>query len=288
MTDFLKKLFASRDSELTVVLFDDNEPESSSTYQFKPEKLLYLLYGLLAASVTLVLLILMFTPLGTYMYNSEDEEIRESVIEIQQKVAALKDSLNARDMQLNEIQEVLTGNEDTTFNIDTRMSMSPNTDGQPDEEKLEPEPFTSVNREATISKNEIIFSSLLEEGPEFPVFYPVDGTLTRDFNIESGHLGIDIATTKNASFRAIAEGAVINQHWTVNYGYVIHVQHNKGIISVYKHASSVAKTIGDIVMKGETLGTVGNVGVLSSGPHLHLEIWKEGVPQNPNSYLIKS
>ena len=285
MIEFLKKLFASKDRELTFMLFDDSEPESSTTFQFKPEKLMYLFYGSLAATVFIVLLVVIFTPVGTLVYNQEDEELRESVIEIQQKVAALKDSLNARDMQLSEIQNVLSDGSDTTFAI--RRTTASNLSQNNSENFSEPQPLSAVNREATISKNEIIFSSLFKNNSEFPVFYPVEGSLTRGFDAETGHYGIDIATQKNASFKSIAEGAVVNQDWTVNFGYVLHIQHNNGIISVYKHASSVTKSVGDVVLKGDILGTVGDVGVLSSGPHLHLEIWKNGVPQNPNSYLIK-
>lgn len=286
MIEFLKKLFASKDRELTFMLFDDKEPESSTTFQFKPEKLLFLLYGSIAATVVIVLLVVMFTPLGAYVYNQDDEELRQSVIEIQQKVAALKDSLNARDVQLSEIQNVILDGKDTTFSVQQGSGIG---FGENNSANFgEPQPFSSVNREATISKNEIIFSSLFKNNTEFPVFYPVEGSLTRGFNAETGHYGIDIATQKNAPFKAIAEGAVVNQDWTVNFGYVLQIQHDNGIITVYKHASSVTKAVGDVVLKGDVLGTVGDVGVLSSGPHLHLEIWKNGVPQNPDSYLIKS
>ncbi len=74
----------------------------------------------------------------------------------------------------------------------------------------------------------------------------------------------------------------------MNYGYVIHIQHENGIVSIYKHASSLSKNIGDIVLKGDIVGTVGNAGTQSTGPHLHIEIWRNGVPQNPLMYLVKS
>lgn len=287
MLEFLKQIFNSKDRELTFVLFDDNDgPASSATYKFRPEKLWQLFYVSLACMVIIALLLFMFTPLGNIIYNQQDHELRESVIEISQKVEALKDSLNARDMQLAEIQEILSAGKDTTFTIGGQYQSG--TQRQMDANSPEQNSFSEVNAYKIISKNEIIFSSLFKRAPEFPAFFPVSGTLTRGFNPENGHFGIDIATKSNIPFKALADGAVINQDWTANYGYVIQVQHNNGIISIYKHASSVSKDIGDVILKGEILGTVGDVGILSSGPHLHLEIWKNGVPQNPNSYLIKS
>ena len=287
MLDFLKKIYNSKDRDLTFVLFDDEEgPASSSTFKFKPEKLLYVYIASLFSMIVIALLLFMFTPLGNIVYNQDDHRLRESVIEISQKVEALKDSLNARDMQLTEIQEVLATGEDTTFNIERQYE--PSSQPPVNNAASEQNGFSGVNAYEMISNNEIIFSSLFKRAPEFPAFYPVNGTLTRGYNPENGHYGIDIATKNNIPFKSLADGAVINQDWTANYGYVIQVQHNNGIISIYKHASSVSKNIGDVILKGEILGTVGDVGILSSGPHLHLEIWKNGVPQNPNSYLIKS
>jgi murein DD-endopeptidase MepM/ murein hydrolase activator NlpD len=65
------------------------------------------------------------------------------------------------------------------------------------------------------------------------------------------------------------------------------VQHSEGVITTYKHLSKLNKKEGDLVLKGDILGEIGNAGVLSTGPHLHLEISKNGVPQNPEVYLIK-
>ncbi len=287
MLDFLKQIFRAKDRDLTFVLFDDDEgPASSKTFKFRPEKLWHLFYGSLAVMLMIALLIFMFTPVGNLIYNQEDHQLRQSVIEISERVQALKDSLNARDMQLAEIQQILSTGTDTVFDVGTPYQPQiQNTEGS---EFREQNAVSEVNAYEMISQNEIIFSSLFKQAPEFPAFYPVNGTLTRGYNPENGHYGIDIATKNNIPFRALADGAVINQDWTTNYGYVIQVQHNNGIISIYKHASSVSKKIGDVILKGEILGTVGDVGILSSGPHLHLEIWKNGVPQNPNSYLVKS
>lgn len=265
------------------MVLDGQEPLS---YKFNPRKLVAVYYGSLAAVAVVILLLVMFTPLGTLVYNQEDEELRASVIQVRQNVAALRDSLAARDMQLAEIQRVLALGEDTTFQISDYYRdrvIDANAVSMP-----EPESFSRVNTSEMITQNEIIFSGLLKNAPEFPASYPVEGTLTRVYNPETGHLGIDIATKENIPFRAIAEGAVVNQDWTVNFGYVIYIQHNNGLISVYKHASSISKSPGDIVLKGDILGTTGDTGVMSSGPHLHLEIWKNGVPQNPVLYLIES
>jgi len=284
MFEFLKRLFKSQDQDLTFVIFDD-DPESSTSYNFKPSRLWNLFYVSLLTITVIVLLLVMFTPISGLLYNQHDAQLRERVVEVSQKVQALKDSLEARDSQLAEMQQVIAAGDDTAFAIEEDRTVAMQSANQ---KKSELDFTSGVSNKGMLSQNEIIFSNIFEQAPDFPTDYPVSGTFTRGFNPGNGHYGIDIATKQGTSFKAIADGAVINQDWTINYGYVLHVQHSNGIITVYKHAASVSKSIGDIVLKGDILGTTGDVGVLSSGPHLHLEIWKNGVPQNPNTYLIKS
>jgi len=285
MFEFLKRLFSHQDRDLTFVLFDEEEPESSTSYQFRPSSLWQLFYAALLLVVIITLLLVMFTPLSGFLYNREDAELRDRVIQVSERVRALEDSLNARDSQLTEMKKVLSNGTDTSFVIQSGKRI-PQKESNLENRELD---FTSsVSSNGMLSENEIIFSRILKDVPEFPASYPIDGTFTRGYNPEDGHYGIDIATKQGTSFRAIADGAIINQDWTLNYGFVLHVQHANGIITVYKHAASLSKSIGDIVLKGDILGTAGDVGVLSSGPHLHIEIWKNGVPQNPKAYLTKS
>lgn len=283
MFHFLKRLFNHQYRKLTFVLFDDDEPESSTSYHFKPAKLWMLFYGSLVAVIVLTLLAMMFTPLGGLLYNLEDARLRNNVIKISKKVQALQDSLQVRDDQLYEIQQVIATGTDTSFSVDINPSSSQNVSSQ---NNWELDSFSEVTSSGMLSGNEIIFSEVFKNAPVFPTDYPADGTLTRGFNSENGHYGIDIATKQGTPFKAIADGTVIDQSWTVNYGFVIDVQHSNGIVTVYKHSTSLSKSVGDIVLKGDILGTIGDVGILSSGPHLHFEIWKDGVPQNPKKYLI--
>lgn len=282
MFDFLKELFNSKDSELTVLLLDDENPENANTYTFRPTGLLLLVYGFSAGLVIVTLLVMMFTPLGGALYNTEDSQLRSQIIEISEKVRSLQDSLRARDNQLGDIQQVMMTGQDTTFRVDGSIEQRQLFQSDNSFPGMAVMPTYDM-----ISEDDIISSGLIRNETVFPVSYPVEGSLSRGYSSANRHFGIDIATRTGEAFRSLADGAVVSQEWTVNYGYVIHVQHADGLLTVYKHVTNLSKTPGDIVMKGDILGTVGDTGVLSSGPHLHLEIWKNGVPQNPNSYLIK-
>ncbi len=233
MLDFLKRLFNNQDKDLTFVLFDDEEPESSTSYHFRPSHLWKLFYGSLVVVATLTLLLVMFTPLGALMYNRADAQLRERVIDVSKKVRALQDSLDARDTQLSEMQQVISSGADTAFSVGQTTSLSQN---EMDQENRELDAFSEVPSRGMLSQNEILFSKMFKKVPEFPADYPIEGTLTRGYNPENGHYGIDIATKQGTPFKAIADGAIINQDWTIDYGFVLHVQHSNGIITVYKHA----------------------------------------------------
>lgn len=287
MLEFLKQFFNKQDRELTFVIFDDREPEPSSSYRFRPAKLLYLFYGSLLFVALLMFVLLKFTPVGGLFFSESGQELRAQAIKISKQVRALQDSLHARNAQLAQMKEVIVTGKDTTLPVNSITTNTPNTAEQ---KSSEPESLSAVsmNSDTILTANELVRYDVFRDHPVFPSVYPLEGILTRGFNPQRGHFGIDIATKEGTPFRAIADGVIVNQSWTLNYGWVLHVQHGNGIITIYKHAKNLSKSIGDIVSKGDILGTAGDTGIMSSGPHLHLEIWKNGVPQNPNSYLIKS
>lgn len=286
MFNFLKQLFSKQDRELTFVIFDEKEPEPSSNHRFKPANLWYLFYGSLVVVAVLMFFLLKFSPIGEFYSSHAERELQAQAVEISKRVQALQDSLHARDDQLSQLKKVISTGEDTIFAIDSSKRAKAYL---PVQENEELKSFSSVQSisDSILIKNKIVLADIFRKAPNFPVDYPLKGTFTRGYNPQKGHFGIDIATKEGTPFKAIADGAVINLSWTLNYGWILFVQHSNGIITVYKHAQSLSKAVGDVVQKGEVLGIAGNTGILSSGPHLHLEIWKNGIPKDPNSYLIK-
>lgn len=283
MFKFLKSLFARQKGKRTVVIFNDVGTEESSSYRFKPRNLWFLCTSLIITIIVLVIFAMIFTPLGGFVYNQQ--QMRESVITMQQQVTALRDSMHARNMQLQNLQHAVFSGQDSLFISDKSGTDTPLAATKASQQIT---PAYSMLKAVELPESAIAISNILEKPSQFPVEWPVDGTLTRSYNKETGHVGIDIAANKGANFHAIADGVVVGKNWSLNYGYVLYIQHSGGIITVYKHASEVVPEIGDLVLRSDILGRVGSTGIISSGPHLHMEIWANGVPQNPLHYLIKS
>ncbi len=120
----------------------------------------------------------------------------------------------------------------------------------------------------------------------FNFFTPTQGIITARFNIMENHFGIDIATPKNEAVKATLEGTVIFSGWTLETGNVIGLQHERNFISIYKHNSVLLKKEGDKVIAGEPIAISGQSGELTTGPHLHFELWENGTAVNPEEYIL--
>lgn len=118
--------------------------------------------------------------------------------------------------------------------------------------------------------------------------YPARGIITSRFGPRWGgfHTGVDIAASEGAPIYAADAGTVIFSGWEGGYGYLVKIDHNNGYVTYYGHASKLLVKKGDKVMKGQKIALVGSTGH-ATGPHVHFEVRKNGVPVNPLPYLNK-
>ena len=122
---------------------------------------------------------------------------------------------------------------------------------------------------------------------DMPLFFaPVtNGLITNHFNVNNKHFGVDVVANSDAVIRAVADGTVVFSDWSFEGGYVIGIQHDMNIISVYKHNASLLCREGDVVKAGDAIAILGGGGSTSTGPHLHFELWYKGIALNPVNYI---
>ena len=116
-------------------------------------------------------------------------------------------------------------------------------------------------------------------------FPPLTGLVSDKYDIKKGHLGVDIVAKTNEPVKCIADGTVVLASWTQDSGFVIAVQHTGNLISVYKHNAELLKKVGNFINAGEIIAIVGNSGEMTSGPHLHFELWYKGNSLNPEEFV---
>ena len=218
--------------------------------------------------------IITFTPLRNYLPGYMNSDIRAQVVENALRVDSLQ--------QLN-IQDIFSG----TVRVDTVQSMDSLTTMREDSLIARSEREEAFRRQYEETEKYNLTSITSQPDVNGLIFYrPTRGMISDHFNAEKKHFGTDIAANPNESVLATLDGTVILSTYTAETGYLIEVQHNQDFVSVYKHCGSLLKREGDTVKGGEAIALVGNSGTLTTGPHLHFELWHRGRPVNPEKYIV--
>ena len=226
------------------------------------------------------LLLIAYTPLKEYVPGKSTTEVQKSLIELNIKTDSLERALNSKEIYLQNITNIINGDElITPKNTEDILS----SEKEIFFEKSIEDSLLRVKVE-TEDKSSITFNK--DKNNEFLMFYPpLGGIITDKFNNKTRHFGVDLVAKEKSRIATVLEGTIIVSHWTSETGYVIGVQHKNDFISLYKHNSVLLKEVGDFVNAGDHIAIIGNSGELSTGPHLHFELWHKGIPVNPENYI---
>jgi len=233
--------------------------------------------------IALTTFIIAFTGLREYIPGYSSTELKRQATELTYKTDSLQTALMLNNQYYESIRKVLTGDLDIgDLNKDSLLNTQ-----QMDSEyiDLSPSRADSLLREEVALEDKYNVLQTAGSNIEFALFPPVKGPITEEYNVKTRHYAIDIVVAKNAPVKSVADGRVIFAEWSAGTGYVIIIEHNYGLLSVYKHNSSLTKEQGDFVKSGEVIAAAGSAGELTTGPHLHFELWNEGNPVNPKDYI---
>lgn len=229
------------------------------------------------------ILLIAFTPLREYIPGYSSAKLKKEASMLNYKTDSLVQELELNKRYYASIKKVLTGDVSTVdFNRDSVIEAAKN-----DPEILQ----TTTNRQDSLLREKVEKEdkyNLFEESSSpnnFVLFPPVNGTISEGYNIEDKHYAVDVVVATNTPVKATADGTIIFAEWTVETGYVVIIEHNQELISVYKHNAAITKSQGDLVKAGEVIAMSGNTGELSTGPHLHFELWSKGYPVNPTNFI---
>lgn len=227
--------------------------------------------------------IITFTPLRNYLPGYMNSDIRAQVVENALRVDSLQQLVDRQNMYIMNIQDIFSG----TVRVDTVQSMDSLTTMREDSLIARSEREEAFRRQYEETEKYNLTSITTQPDVNGLIFYrPTRGMISDHFDAEKKHFGTDIAANPNESVLATLDGTVILSTYTAETGYLIEVQHNQDFVSVYKHCGSLLKREGDTVKGGEAIALVGNSGTLTTGPHLHFELWHRGRPVNPEKYIV--
>ncbi len=224
-----------------------------------------------------------FTSLKEFIPGYSSTALKKKATELNYKTDSLQQVINLNEQYYASIKRVLTGDVDTVeFNKDSIIDAATIDAG---ELNLRPSKEDSLLRDIVDKEDKFnVFESGLST-TNFVLFPPVNGSISEAYNIKEKHYAVDVVVAKDTPVKATADGTVIFAEWTSQTGYVAIIEHSNDLISVYKHNASLTKQQGDLVKAGEVIALAGNSGVLSTGPHLHFELWNKGYPVNPTNFI---
>lgn len=276
---FLENLY----KEYKVVISNDKTFEERLS--FKTTKAEVFLIGTIftAALIVLTVVLIFFTQLKEYVPGYSSLELLKSSKELIFKTDSIEKMIALNSQYYNSIKKVLIGELDTiAFNRDSILSeinldlfsseLSPSSEDSLLRKYIEEEDMFNLTKNQLLIQNKILFQ-------------PVLGEITQKFNYKENHFAIDIAVDTGTPIKAVSDGRVVLSEWTMETGHVIIIDHGDMLLSVYKHNSSLVKKQNELVAAGEVIALSGNQGTLTTGPHLHFELWKNGAPIDPEQFF---
>ena len=262
-----------------------NENTFEEKISFKLSRLNVFVTGTLAVIglIAITTVLIAFTPLREYIPGYSSTALKRQATDLTFKTDSLLNVINYTNRYIDNIRMVLRGdiennsiNQDSTFEA---FKLDPN------QIDLNPIREDSLLRaQVALEDKYNLFESPIFDGSEL-MFTPLSGMLSQGYDPNIKHFAVDIVAAKDAPVKSIADGTVVFAEWTAATGYVIILEHQDGLISVYKHNGSLARTQGALVRAGEVIASVGDTGELTTGPHLHFALWRNGSPVNPLNYI---
>jgi len=276
---FFKKLF----NDYKVVVSSEDTFEEK--FAFKASKInvfvLMLVYSVILISFTIS--IVFFTQLRELVPGYSSSDLLNRAIYLTQKTDSLERQIELNNKFYKSIEDVLSGKTDEfvereNITIDSNLNEKNFFSISPNSEDSILRNYVDSQDKFNLTKNELVIENKM-------FFSPIKGEITQAFNFEENHFAVDIAADIGTPVKSILDGKILFSEWSVDTGHVIIVDHGDNIVSVYKHNSKSLKEQNDFVQAGEVIAYSGNQGSLSSGPHLHFELWKNGTPIDPEPLL---
>ena len=264
------------------VVLNENTFEEMLSYRLSRLNVFMILSISAILLIAATYLIISVTPLKEYIPGYDSTALRRQAINNTYLIDSLQQQLFLNERYITSIADALSGNVD--------LEDIPSSRTIDDIDQLEELDF-STNKQDSILRAEVAqedrFNLFETAGTEnnFTLFTPVTGVITQGYSPSENHFAVDISVPEKTPVKAVSDGTVILAEWTSETGYVVIIKHQQNLISVYKHNESLAVNQGDLVLSGEVISFAGSTGILSTGPHLHLELWSDGYPINPTEFI---
>ena len=280
-------LFRNLRAKYRLVIQDSETFEEKIVIKLSRLNVIVYLGTLIIALIFGTTYLIAFTSLKEFIPGYSNPGLSAQAFSLARRADSLEQEMARRDAFLNNIRNVILGNiplgneKDTTL---VKKDYSKVKDLKVPEDSLMRQEIENAEKYALApgSRAATATSSTIASLNFYP---PVKGYITSKFDPAKGHYGMDIAVGEGEPVKAVLDGTVISAGWNMATGNVITIQHTANLVSAYMHNSILLKKQGDRVRAGEPIAIAGNTGSLSTGLHLHIELWYNGTAIDPEKYI---
>ncbi len=285
-----KRWYYKLRSKYRLVIFNDQTFEERVSFRLTRLNVFTIFFSLGVIFITITFFLIAYTPIKEYIPGYPDGSQKKQLYALNLLADSLLNDLYQKDIYIENVRNIIEDRD-----VEEAYQSPTETPQRYDDISITRSHEDSLLRAEFEHQN--MYNLYFNEGGQrfesnrssirnFNFFTPINGITTSKFNMHDKHHGIDIAAAHNEAVKATLDGTVITSSWTLETGYVIAIQHEGNLISVYKHNSVLLKKEGDHATAGEPIAIAGQSGELTTGPHLHFELWYNGTPVDPEEYIM--
>ena len=265
-----------------LAFIDDKTHEHIVTLHFTRTTFFVAVVTILVLLCAAIYSIIAFTPVRTFIPGYPDARSKRAAIQNAITIDSLENVIFRWELYSENLRRAVEGEE--PVKIDSLIKAK-NAATELDMEAIARQ--DSLLREQVKEEEKFGISGRTQrnlpiEGLHF--FTPVTGVISQGYD-PAIHPYIDIAAPEGSVVKATLDGTVIFAGWSDEAGHTIQIQHEGDIVSIYKHNEKLLKKAGDKVTAGSPIALVGNTGELTTGDHLHFELWHKGQTVDPTLYI---
>jgi len=235
--------------------------------------------------LVIVVSIIAYTPVRELIPGYPDEKTLRDIRMNYILLDSLAKEIEKRDRYFTNLNQIISGREPDNYDntVDTNISYDNISFSKSAEDSLL---RSLIEQEDQFSLSIVDDNKQISSLSRVHFFAPIKGIVTNSFNSRNNHYGTDIVAAPNQVVKAVLDGTITMATWTLDLGWIIQIQHENDLLSVYAHNAELLKKSGEFVIAGEPIAIIGNSGELTTGPHLHFELWHNGTPLNPEDFIF--
>lgn len=274
----------NKPSKFRLAVIDDKTHKHLFNLHFTRTSFLVALVSVFVVFTALIYSIIAYTPIRTFVPGYPDAHSKRAAIQNAIRIDSLENVIYRWELYSENLRRVVEGEE--PLKIDSIINANKTRE-------------TSQSEIADLAMRDSLLRQQVKEEEQFDIsdrgkrdlpieglhfFIPLKGVVSQGYD-PAIHPFIDITAPSGSVVKATLDGTVIYDGWSEDAGYTIHLQHDGDIISIYKHNEKLLKKSGDKVTAGSPIALVGNTGSLTTGDHLHFELWYKGESVDPTKYI---